>query len=69
MLTLLVDVNAEGHVNALLSVCRGAAWRDIWDDLGVRVYRVEEFGLSREATDREIWKACQRRGAVLVTAN
>jgi hypothetical protein len=69
MLGLLADVNAEAHCNALVSVCRGPGWLDIWNGLNLRLFRFMDFSLSRETPDSIIWELCQREQLVLVTGN
>src|SRR5947207_14902609 len=69
MLGLLADVTAEGHVEALLQICESDRWLAVWAALQVRVYNLEEAGLSKETDDFELWNFCQRHEMLLVTAN
>jgi len=69
MIRILADSNAEGHLEVLLRhVCDGV-WREFWDELNVGVVSFEDVGLERDATDRELWRACQREQVVLLTNN
>jgi hypothetical protein len=69
MLALLADVNAEGHLHALISACLNAGWAEIWRDLSVSVYDFAALGLDRQMSDEVLWHLCQQRGLVLVTGN
>lgn len=69
MLGLLADVNSEGHLAALRAVGESAAWRVVWEGLGVAVLHFEALGLRREMPDSELWHFCQTRGVLLITAN
>jgi hypothetical protein len=69
MLALLADVNAEGHLDALLAVCRSAQWIEFWQDLGMGVRRFADFGLDRRTPDAVLWHFCQQHDLLLVTAN
>ncbi len=69
MPALLADLNAEGYLEILLQVCESDQWIAVWNALDVRVYNLQEAGLSTRATDLELWMFCQRHEMVLVTAN
>ena len=66
---LLADVNADKYLDAVIAVCRSAAWRDLWNDLDVRVVRFSTLALPANAPDSEIWHFCQREGLLLFTDN
>lgn len=66
---LLADINAEGHLHAIISVCQNAGWGEIWRDLAVPVYYFAALGLDREMSDEDLWHFCQRRGLLLLTGN
>ena len=69
MLGLLADVNAGGHLRALLIVCDGPSWRSLWAALDVHVFRLEQLGLPPSVADDVLWRACQQNNLVLLTAN
>jgi hypothetical protein len=69
VISLLSDVNIEGHVAVLASFMQGEYWRDYWDYLQIRVLRFEDVGLSQDETDAEIWRYCQDQQLVLLTNN
>lgn len=66
---LLADVNAEGHLRAILTVCRGAAWREFWHSIGVTVHTFTTAGLPTTTPDDELWDWCQGRDTLLLTSN
>jgi hypothetical protein len=66
---LLADVNAGGHLNAIIAVCGGEYWRDFWASLQVTVRTFDEIGLDVRARDDVVWQVCQERGILLVTGN
>jgi hypothetical protein len=66
---LLADVNAEGHLNALLAICRSREWADVWAALQVRVPQLSDFGLPATVPDDVLWRHCQQHGLMLVTSN
>ena len=69
MYGLLADVNCEGHVAALLQICRAEPWRDLWNSLEVQLFTFESVGLNADAPDSKIWRTCQAERLFLVTAN
>jgi hypothetical protein len=66
---LLADANAEGHLEALVAVCRSPDWIDIWSNLQIKVMRLRDLGLPPTIADDVLWRECQQRGLVLVTSN
>lgn len=66
---ILADINVGAQVDALLVVWGSDAWRELWDDLGLVVESFPGLGLAHDASDAVIWRACQREGLVLITAN
>lgn len=66
---VLADVNIEGHADYLMSLVRSAPWVDLWAELELSYTKFEDVGLSREASDAEIWQFCQQNGLVLLTNN
>ena len=69
MPALLADVNAEGHLDALLAVCRSPDWIEYWSYLQVSVERFSDLGLPANVSDDVLWRTCQQRELLLVTAN
>ena len=69
MTGILADINVQGHLEVLLQVWQSEEWRDVWQGLVLSVHTFENLGLSREAPDTLVWRACQDAGIVLLTAN
>jgi hypothetical protein len=69
MPALLADVNAAGHLDALLSVWRGADWLPWWSALGATVQKWGDLGFPPTVADDVLWRLCQACGLVLVTSN
>jgi len=68
-LSLVADANVEGHLNYLINRIAAGEYGEYWDLLGVRVIDLADLGLGPESPDVEVWRACQREQAVLITAN
>ncbi len=66
---LLADVNIEGQFVVLLGVLESKEWHDLWRELNVTVYNLDDLGLPTDASDLELWQRCQERDLVLLTAN
>jgi hypothetical protein len=66
---ILADVNVQGQLQHLLLIWQSAAWREVWEGLALSVYSFEELGLSRDVSDAVLWRECQQRQIVLITAN
>ena len=56
---ILADVNAIGHVEALVQQMQAGPWAEFWAALGLVLKRFDEVGLSSTSTDFEIWRTCQ----------
>ena len=66
---LVADADAHGHFNALMAICQGPGWGELWAELAVSAYQFGHLGLPRTAPDAEVWAACQSRGLILLTGN
>jgi hypothetical protein len=66
---ILADVNAVGHIEALVRRMQAEPWAEFWAALGLALVRFEDVGLSPSATDADIWRKCQAEELVLVTDN
>ena len=69
MPAIMADNNIGGHVDALLAICRGPTWGKFWAATGVDVQDFERLRLPRDLSDVELWRVCQQREILLVTAN
>jgi hypothetical protein len=66
---ILADANCEGHL-ALLWRLFQEGWRhDVWEVLHLTPVSLSDLGLPPDASDRDVWEACQREQVVLLTAN
>jgi hypothetical protein len=68
-ITLLADVNIEGHVAYLVSRMQAEYWREVWDHLELRCLTFPEAGLTRADSDATVWHACQQNQFLLLTSN
>ena len=66
---ILADVNAIGDVEYLVQRMQSEPWREFWLHLGLVLWHFEDFGLSSESPDSEIWQTCQTERLILVTDN
>jgi hypothetical protein len=66
---LLSDFNIEGHVAALHRVLRTFEWATLWVELSLPVLTFADVGLPGTASDEVVWRFCQERELVLITAN
>ncbi len=69
MTGIMCDQDIEGLARAVLARCRQADWAEIWNELEIELYTFLDLGLEPDATDAEIWAACQENGIVLLTGN
>lgn len=69
MISLLADVNIQGHVAYLAARMQSDAWREFWEHLDCRHLSFAEVGLHRADSDLVIWQRCQERGLFLLTNN
>lgn len=69
MITLLADVNLDGHARLLESRLRTEAWRGFHEHLAIAFILFGEVGLERATPDDVVWRLCQERGYYLLTAN
>lgn len=65
----MADNNVGGHVDAVLAVCRGPEWGEVWAAMDVEVQDFERLGVPRDLPDAELWHVCQERNILLITAN
>ena len=62
------DHDVLGLANALFQRCRDE-WGEFLDSMNVGIVTFEDLGLEPDASDSEIWHACQQNNVILVTAN
>ena len=66
---ILADVNLIGQIDRLVTAIESGEWAELWAGLGVTLLRFGDLGLSETATDRDLWRTCQARQVILITAN
>ena len=66
---VLADVNIEGHVTRLLQLLQQAWRQEFWEYMALQTPTFAEVGLEDRAPDDLVWRCCQERQLVLVTAN
>ena len=66
---ILADANCEGHLALLLRFFQRGWRHDVWEVLHLAPLSLADLGLPPDASDREVWEACQREQVVLLTAN
>jgi hypothetical protein len=69
VITLLADVNVQGHVARLIALMQGPYWRELWDHLQIRSVAFQDIGISPDDTDAHVWEACQQQQLYLLTNN
>jgi hypothetical protein len=69
MAGILLDINIQGHLEFVVSIWQSPYWQEIWDHLGLAVFRFADVGLEQEAADSAVWRLCQERELILITAN
>ena len=69
MTRIMSDNDVRGHVVRLLEICLTSSWSEIWAGLGIEVYSFDHLGLSANASDAVVWRACQQNDIILITAN
>jgi len=68
MIRIMCDQDVQGLAGAVLAHCR-RAWEDIWKELEIELYTFADLGLQQDATDADIWTACQENEIILLTGN
>jgi hypothetical protein len=66
---ILADANCEGHLALLLRVLQEGWRHDVWEVLHLIPVSLSDLGLPPDASDRDVWEACQRAQVILLTAN
>jgi hypothetical protein len=69
MIRIMCDQDIQGLAQAVLAHCRRSEWEDVWNELGIELFTFADLGLEPDATDADIWIACQQHNIVLLTGN
>jgi hypothetical protein len=66
---ILADHNVERHVQVMVGLLASPAWSGIWELVGYEVESFDRLGIGDDTVDTELWRLCQEREIVLITAN
>ncbi len=66
---IMADNDVRGQLKYLLRLIRKGTWSELWKDLQIPEKDFEDLGLSRKASDIEVWKTCQENEVILFTGN
>ena len=66
---LLADNDVRRQVEVLLHIFETEAWREVWRHLNIQLLSFEILGIPRSASDADLWRQCQNREVILITAN
>jgi hypothetical protein len=66
---IMADNDVKGHVNVLVRSLRSDEWRELWLSLNLMLFTFADLSLSSDASDAELWHACQEEQVVLITGN
>jgi len=69
MLKIMADNDVVGHVRALVQICESPPWDEFWHEVECEFLTLVDLDLAEDATDAEIWYACQKGEIVLITGN
>ncbi len=66
---ILADISIQGQVEILGHVWGSGYWEEVWVSLGWQVYTLADLELGPQTPDAVIWRVCQERQLLLITAN
>lgn len=66
---ILADNDVARHCRILVGHLENEPWRELWEGLQLTVNTFQSFNIPRDASDRQVWEACQREECVLITGN
>lgn len=66
---ILADANIQGQVARLVTELETGEWAQLWAALGVRFTTFRVLGIPTNTPDRDLWRLCQQRTIILITAN
>jgi hypothetical protein len=69
MFRIMADHDVVGHVRALVQLCESRPWAEFWHDAQCELSSFADLGLAEDATDAQVWHACQENDVVLITGN
>ena len=69
MFRIMADNDVVGHVRALVQLCESPPWAEFWHEAQCEFNSFADLGLAEDATDAQVWRACQENEVVLITGN
>ncbi len=66
---ILADADIKGYLQIIFRLFQEESRREIWNWLNCAAPSFEDLGLPSNASDRDIWRKCQKESLVLITAN
>ena len=69
MPAIMADHDIEGHLQVLLQLLTSEEWRALWDELTYNIESFESLRIPYNTSDLDLWRICQERHIVLITAN
>jgi hypothetical protein len=69
MLRIMADNDVVGHVRTLVQYCESPPWAEFWHETQCEFISFGELGLAEDATDAQVWRACQENDVILITGN
>lgn len=66
---ILADISIQGQVEILGHIWESAYWKEVWVSLGWPILTLDDLGLVAQTPDVVIWRICQERQLLLITAN
>lgn len=69
MRRIMADNDVVGHVRNLVQICQSPPWDEFWRETECELLTFADLGLTEDAVDSQIWRACQEDEVVLITGN
>ena len=66
---IMADHDIEGHLQVLLQLLKSEEWHALWNELTYNIESFESLGITYNTSDLDLWRLCQERQIVLITAN
>jgi len=65
----MADNDVVGHVRVLVQLCESPPWAELWHESECELSSFVDLGLAEDASDAQVWQACQQNEVVLITGN
>ncbi len=69
MRRIMADNDVVGQVRTLVQLCESAPWDEFWRGARCELQTFADLGLAEDATDAQLWWACQKNDVLLITGN